>query len=36
MFPFSAHVVAMPDYQLGRPGRLALHKGEGEGTFQAD
>src|SRR5512132_1404262 len=28
MFPLSAHVVALPDYQLGRPGRLALHKGE--------
>jgi hypothetical protein len=38
MFPLSAYVVALPDCQLGRPGRLALHKGEGEGegTFQAD
>jgi len=26
MFPLSAHVVA----KLGRPGRLAFHKGEGE------
>ena len=36
MFPFSASAVALLDCQLGRPGRLALHKGEGEGTFQAD
>ena len=37
MFPLSASAVALLD-QLGRPGRLALHKGEGEGegTFQAD
>ena len=38
MFPLSAYVIALPDCQLGRPDRLALHKGkgEGEGTFQAD
>jgi hypothetical protein len=29
MFPFSSHVVALPGCQLGRSGRLALHKGEG-------
>src|SRR4029077_14988126 len=28
MFPLSAYLVALPDCQLGRLGRLALHKGE--------
>src|SRR6476620_12002486 len=34
MFPLSAYLVALPDCQLGRPGRLALHRERGREYFR--